>query len=293
MLVARKIATFRIACLIPDKLYIKIVFWGRTGYRLNLSNPKSFNEKLQWLKMYYHRPEMIRMVDKYDAKEYISSVIGEEYIIPTIGVWDHFDEIDFDRLPDKFVLKCTHDSGGVVICKDKTTFEKSKARDKLERALRKKYYYHGREWPYKFVKPRIIAEKYIEFNETENENNGVIDYKLLCFNGEFKIAFTCTDRYKSDGLKVTFFNRNWEKQMFERHYPMDHKNIPWPTSFEKMIELAEKLSEGYPFLRVDFYEINNRPLFGELTFFPGNGFEEFSPIEWDFKLGEWIKLPPK
>ena len=290
----------------PDSLFLKYYYFVNTKKRLNLRNPQSFNEKLQWLKLYDRKPLYTQMVDKYEAKSYVAEVIGQQYIIPTIGVWDNFDEIDFERLPNTFVLKCTHDSGGLIICKDKSKLDYNNARKKIESSLRRNYFYFNREWPYKNVKPRIIAEKYmvdeIDYkNDTSNvkmENQNVeahesalVDYKLMCFNGEFKCCFTCTDRFNGSGLKVTFFDRQWNKMPFERHYPKDNREIKKPQNFEEMIGLAEKLSINIPFVRVDFYEINGRIYFGELTFFPGSGIEEFTPETWDYTLGSWINLP--
>ena len=274
-----------------DELYLKIIYKSLFGEELDLNNPITFNQKLQWLKLNNRYPEMVRMVDKYDAKEYVSGVIGEEYIIPTYGVWKRFDDIDFGSLPNQFVLKCTHDSGGLVICKDKSKLDMNIARKKINKCLKRNYYWFGREWPYKNVKPRIIAEKYmVDEAVMEDAVEELTDYKLMCFNGRSEMAFTCTDRYDSDGLKVTFFDRDWNKLPFERHYPSSKKSIPKPKNYEKMIELSEVLSKGIPFIRVDFYESNDKIYFGELTFYPGTGLEEFTPEIWDKKLGDMIDL---
>lgn len=276
----------------PDSMYLKLRYRSRIKKRLNLKNPKTFNEKIQWLKLHDRNPEYIKLVDKYAVKEYVASIIGEQYIIPTLGVWDTFGEIDFDTLPNKFVLKCTHDSGGVVICEDKSTFDVDNAREKLEKSLKKNYYKLGREWPYKGVKPCIIAEKYLDINEDECSSNikDITDYKLMCFNGKVRCTFTCTERHESSGLKVTFFDNDWNKMPFERHYPSSDKLIKPPKQFKEMIKLAEKLSEKIPFVRIDFYEHGNKIYFGEMTFYPGSGMEEFTPEEWDYKLGEMIQL---
>lgn len=273
-----------------DEAYLIRRYRASLGCDLNLSQPKTFNEKLQWLKLHNRRPEYTTMVDKYAVKQLVADKIGEEYVIPTLGVWDRFDDIDFNDLPDQFVLKCTHDSGGLVICNDKSKFNIKLARSKIERSLKHNYYLMGREWPYKNVKPRIIAEQYMEDNPDSRE---LTDYKLMCFNGKVKCSFTCTSRYAKDGLKVTFFDTNWEKMPFERHYPAELANICKPKSYEEMIRLAEKLADKIPFVRIDFYEIKGKPYFGEMTFFPGNGMEEFTPEEWDETLGSWIELPNK
>lgn len=271
---------------LPDKVYLKTIYKILVGKKLNLQKPKTFNEKLQWLKLYDRNPEYIKMVDKYEAKNYVAKIIGEKYIIPTIGIWDKFDDINFDKMPNQFVLKCTHDSGGLVICRDKSEFNINEAKKKINKSLKRNYFYSGREWPYKQIKPRIIAEEYVE----EEVNKELVDYKLMSFNGKVKTIFTCTNRYSKDGMHITFFNRNWDKLPFERKYPSDKVNIDKPVTFDEMIELAEKLSNKIPFLRVDFYEVNGKIYFGELTFYPGSGFEKFEPEEWDYNLGKWIKL---
>jgi len=274
-----------ISHLFSDKLYIKIQYKATFKRKLNLKNPTSFNEKLQWLKLYNRKPEYSTMVDKFEVKDYVASIIGEQYIVPTLGVWDSFDEIDFESLPSKFVLKCTHDSGSVIICRDKSIFDKKSAKLKIEKKLKSNLFWHGREWPYKNVRPRIIAEPLMQDEEGELK-----DYKIMCFNGVARCAFVCSDRFSEKGLHVTFFDRNWNVMPFERSFPSVKEGLPQPQNYKKMIELSEILSKDIPFVRVDFYEIDGQIYFGELTFFPGNGMEQFQPEEWDYKLGEWIEL---
>ena len=270
-----------------DKKYLKYRYKIQMKKELNLDNPKTFNEKMQWLKLYDHNPEYTKMVDKYEVKEYISKIIGKKYIIPTIGIYENFDDINFESLPNKFVMKCTHDSGSVCICKDKTQMNINEYRKKIEKSLKINYYYSGREWPYKNVKPRIIIEKYLD----DLSDNQINDYKFMCFNGKVECSFVCTERDNKDkGLAVTFFNREWKKLPFQRHYRNSNKKIEKPINYDKMIVLAEKLSQGIPFIRVDFYEVDKKVYFGELTLYPGSGFEEFTPEEWDYKLGELIDL---
>ena len=259
--------------IVPDKLFLYINFYGYIGHKLNLENPKSFNEKLQWIKLYNRKPEYREMVDKYEAKNYVARMIGEEYIIPTLGVWDRFEDIDFNELPEQFVLKCTHDSGGLVICPDKSKLDIEKARKKINKSLRRNYFWHGREWPYKDLKPRIIAEEFM----VDESGVELKDYKLMCFNGEYKATFVCSDRYSEKGLHTT--------------YPYLKEGLPKPQSYEKMIELAEILAKDIPFVRIDFYEIYGKIYFGEITFFPGSGNAEFVPSKWDEIVGSWIKLP--
>lgn len=273
---------------LDDETYIKLIYWARMGKRLNLKNPTSFNEKLQWLKLYDRRPEYSRMVDKYEAKKYVSEIIGEEYIIPTLGVWDTFDDINFDSLPDQFVLKCIHDSGGLVICRDKATFDISYARNIINKSLKNNYYLHAREWPYKNVKPRIIAEQYM----VDESGYELKDYKLFCFDGFAKAMFIASDRYKKgEETKFDFFDMDFKHLPFTNGHPNATHEIKRPESFEKMKELAAKLSEGIPQVRVDFYDINGQIYFGELTLSHWSGMVPFEPEEWDYKFGEWIKLP--
>ncbi len=416
---------------LSDEEFLKRKYRLTMGHDLDLEDPKTFNEKLQWLKLYDRKPEYTTMVDKFSAKSWVEERIGKEYLIPTLGVWDHFDDIDFDKLPNQFVLKCTHDSGGLVIVKDKATLDISKAKKKIESCLKRNFYWMGREWPYKNVAPRIIAEQYMTdesgielkdykiFNfsgepklievdydrfvahkrnlyttdwqyieaaiqyhadptrrierpkqlekmmelartlsagiphvrtdfyciddriyfgeltfyhesgfgkftpesfdeemgkwislptgggyilisdfavfvlreENPKSDEELMDYKFMCFGGKVKCIFTVTERFSEDGMKVTFFDPDWNPLLFERHYPQSTVPIPKPLLFEKMIELAERLSEGIPFVRVDFYESDGQIYFGEMTFYPGSGFEEFTPEEWDETLGDWIELP--
>lgn len=273
---------------IPDRVFLKIAYRCRTGLKLDLDNPKRFNEKLQWLKLHDRQERYVDYVDKYAVRKHIADLIGEEHLIPLVGVWDSVDDIDFDELPDRCVLKCTHDSGGVVIFERGKT-DIAKAKRTLRNALRSDYYLRGREWPYKMVKRRILAE---QFMSNEDADKGLTDYKFMCFNGTPKMLFTCTGR-TAMGVNVTFLDMNWNRLPFERHYPADPAEIKKPKTFEQMITIAEKLSADMPFVRVDLYEINGQVYFGELTLYPGCGFEEFRPDEWDEKIGAMITLPNK
>lgn len=275
---------------LSDEQYLKMIYRGTIGKRLDLKNPKTFNEKLQWLKLYNRKPEYTMMVDKYAVREYIKEKLGEEYLIPLLGVWDSSDDIDFDKLPNQFVLKCNHNSGlGMCICKDKSKLDIDKVKKELKKGLEEDYYLTSREWPYKDVPRKIIAEKYME----EKSNTELNDYKLMCFNGKVRCSFVCSERFSDDGLRVTFFDKDWNVMPFERHYPKSVNAIEKPKTYEKMVEFAEILSKDIPFVRVDFYEISGKLYFGELTFFPGSGYEEFEPEEWDYVVGNWIKLPKK
>ncbi len=270
----------------PDEKFLKKKFKAVMGKGLDLENPITFNEKLQWLKLYDRKPEYTMMADKYEVRKYIANRLGEEYLIPLIGVWDNPDDIDFDKLPDKFVLKCNHNSGlGMCICKDKSKLNIKKVKRKLKKGLKQDYYLTCREWPYKEIKRKIIAEKYMEDSTGE-----LMDYKFMCFNGKVKCIFTCTERFDNDGLKVTFFDTNWRKLNFKRHYPTSEIDISKPENLDEMICFAEMLSKDINFLRVDFYNINGKIYFGELTFFPGSGYEEFTPESVDEELGNLINI---
>ena len=272
-----------------DETYLKILYQAYIGHKLNLENPKGFNEKLQWLKLYDRQERYVELVDKYLVKDFVERKIGKEYVIPTLGIWDSVDDIDFSNLPNQFVLKCNHDSGGVIICKDKERLDISAIKNKLTRRLKMDFFFSGREWPYKSVKRKIIAEAYINDGINEDLN----DYKFMCFNGVVRNSFVCTERRSGDGLKVTFFDKEWNKMPFERHYPVSNKKIDKPENYEKMIILAEVLAKDIPFVRVDFYDVNGKIYFGEMTFYPGSGFEEFTPFDWDTRMGSWLILPKK
>ena len=218
------------------------------------------------------------MVDKFLAKKYVASIIGQEHIIPTLGVWSHFDDIDFDELPTQFVLKCTHDSGGLVVCKDKNNLNKKAAKKKIENSMKTNYYKGGREWPYKNVKPQIIAEEYME----DISGNGLTDYKFYCFNGDPKYLYVSNGMDNHETARLSFLTMNWEKAPFGRSDYLEFEVLPpKPAKFDEMVKIAKSLSSGHPFLRVDLYEINNKVYFSELTFSPCGGFMPFVPEEWD------------
>lgn len=269
-----------------DEKYIKRMFKLEMGYELDLENPKTFNEKLQWLKLYNRNPEYTVMVDKYLSKQYVADRIGEEYVVPLYGVWDSFDEIDFDSLPEKFVLKTTQDCGGVVVCTDKNKIDKKKTKEFLEKHLRREYFYHCREWPYKDVKPRIIAEKFLK-----DEENAILPvYKIMCFDGEPKIIQTIQND-KQPNESIDYFDTDWNILEIRQNYPNSPVPISRPRKLEEMLCVAKKLSGKTPFIRIDLYSVNGEIYFSEFTFFSDAGFAAFTPREWDNKLGEWIVLP--
>lgn len=274
------------APIIPDRLYLKMLFRLHMGYNLNLDNPQTFSEKLQWLKLYNRKPEHTRMVDKYEAKKYVAENIGQEYIIPTLGVWNSVDDINFDALPNQFVLKTTHGGGntGVIICRDKSTLDIPKAKAKLKKSLGKCIYRQFREWPYKNVKRRIIAETLIGDGQMN-------DYKFFCFDGDVKLCQVISGREST--MSIDFFDKEWRHQPFHepKEYPFSVHEITKPKLYDKMWDIARSLCIEHCFIRVDLYEANDHIYFGELTFFPTSGMGGFDPKEWDYTLGQWIKLP--
>lgn len=278
----------RVLIPIPDALYLKFFYKMYMDRVLNLDNPQTFTEKIQWLKLYDRNPLYTQMVDKHLAKEYVASIIGEEFIIPTIGVWDKFDDIDFSKLPQQFVLKVTHDSGGLVICKDKDKMDVKAARKKINKALRTNYYITSKEWPYKNVKRRIIAEKFM----VDESGYELKDYKFFCFDGKVKALFVATDRaVEGEETKFDFFDEDFKHLPIRNGHPNANRDIPKPEHFEQMKAIAEKLSQGIAHVRVDLYNINGKIYFGELTFAHFCGWVPFEPEEWDYKFGSWINLP--
>lgn len=276
--------------ILSDKMFLSLKYKNAFGRKLSLSNASSFNEKLQWLKLYDRRPEYTIMVDKYKVRGHIANMIGEQYLIPLIGVWDSPDEIDFDALPDQFALKCNHNSGtGMCICSDKAKLDISSVKKELRKGLKQNYYMRWREWPYKNVPRRILAEKYMKSDE-----GGLTDYKIHCFNGIPKIVLVCKDRFTEKGLTEDFFSADWEHLDIRRpKIPNARGHIEKPEELSQMLQLATTLACGIPFLRVDFYIIDHKIYFSELTFFPASGFEHFVPGKWDNTLGDWLQLPDK
>ena len=272
---------------LQDKQFLKLRYWLEMERRLNLEPPQTFNEKLQWLKLYDRNPEYVKMVDKYEVRKYIAEKIGEEYLIPLLGVWDSFDEIDFEKLPNQFVLKCTHDSGGLVICKDKSRLDIAKTKKKINKCLKRNFYYITREWPYRNVKPRIIAEQYM----VPESGADIADYKVHNFNGKSGLVLVCDGRFSPEGLTEDFYDISWNHMNIKRpDIPNKQKQHQRPATLEKMIELSEILAKDIPFVRTDFYEIDGKIYFGEITFFPASGMKAFVPEKWDYKFGGMILL---
>ncbi len=291
-----------------DRKYLEKIFKAVMGYSLDLDNPKTFNEKIQWLKLNDRKPEYTMMVDKFKVRDYIAEKIGNEYLVPLLGVWDDPNQINFEKLPNQFVLKCNHNSGlGMCICKDKTKLNFNEVRANLRNGLNQDYYLTGREWPYKNVSRKIICEKYMEDAESQkifdckvkencNENKVKLkelkDYKFFCFDGKVKLFKIDYDRFVYH--RANYYDGTDKRLLYfgEEVCPPDfERQLDIPVNINDMISLAEKLSEGFPFLRVDFYNVKNRIFFGELTFYPASGFGRFVPPEWDEKIGSWLRLP--
>lgn len=280
---------FRLSFLFPDKFYLKMMYRLELKEKLDLDNPKKFNEKLQWLKLYYHRPDLVTMADKIAVKAYVASKIGEEYVVPLLGEWSGVDEIEWENLPERFVLKTNHDGGnyGVVICKDKASFDKKKAKRRLRSSLRRNTYLLGREWPYKDIPRKVFAEQYLD----SGKNEGMLDYKFMCFDGKVKLLFVSSERESKTGVKFDYFDCDFNHLDVHHLTPNADKPPKRPENFELMKKLAEKLSEGLPHVRVDLYEINGRVYFGEYTFFSHGGWAKFYPEEYDYILGSYLNLP--
>jgi len=272
--------------IISDALYLKVYYRLMTREKLDLKNPKTFNQKTQWLKLHNTDERYTQMVDKYGVREIIEKELGREYLIPLLGVWNEFDDIEFEKLPGQFVLKTTHDSESIVICKDKSAFDIESARKKLSSALRRNYFYRGREYPYKNVKPRIICEQYM----VDESGTELKDYKFFCFNGEPKLFFVASGRFAD--LKFAYYDMELNRLPFNTgKYGHSEETITKIESFNTMVEITRKFSKGIPFVRVDLYNINGKIYFGEFTFHHDGGISPFHPQEWDRKLGDLIRLP--
>lgn len=276
----------KMGAFIPDRLFLEVHFLNKTGYKLNLDNPKTFNEKLQWLKLNDRHPEYTKMVDKATAKDYVASVVGDKFIIPTYGVWNNVEDIEWGKLPNKFVVKSTGDSGGVVVCKDKNKFDIAAATSKLKKLGSRKYYNQNREYPYRDVPHRYIAEALLE----NGKDTDIPDYKIFCFNGVPYYIQVDVDRSVHHCRNI--YDTNWNLQDLQIEFPnITDRIIEKPQNLETMLELAKMLSQDKVHVRVDLYNIDGNIYFGELTFFHGSGIEKFKPIEWDYKFGELLHLP--
>ncbi len=275
---------------LPDSLYLKIMFRLKMGYKLNLKNPQTFNEKLQWLKLYNRKPEYTRMVDKSEAKTVAENILGKGYVIPTLGVWDKFEDIDFNSLPDRFVLKTTNGGGGggVIICRDKSKLNLVSAAEQLKSSLKASIYRNLKEWPYKNVKPRILAEKFMV-----DESGELRDYKFYCFNGDPKVFLVASERFSEHRTYFDYFDMDGNHLPFTQGGMNNPITPALPSTFEEMKQVAKKLSHGLPHVRIDLYSVDEKVYFGEFTFFDSSGFEKFTPREWDDTFGGWLRLPKR
>lgn len=273
----------------PDEEYIKRIYKLRLGEEPDLVNPKTFNEKIQWLKLHDRKPLYTAMVDKYEAKKYVAGIIGESHIIPTIGIWDAFDDVDFSSLPERFVLKCTHDSGGLVICRDRSKLDMESTRKKIENCLKNNYYWHNREWPYKDVKPRIIAEEFFE----DKSGNGLTDYKFFCFNGAPEFLYVSKGMDNHSTAMMSFYNMAGEEMPFRRSDYKPFHGAIMPDNLVQMKETATVLAKSVecPFVRIDLYSVGESILFSEITFSPCGGMLPFEPASADLELGKMIHIP--
>lgn len=270
---------------IPDELMLKIEYRMKIGKKLDLKNPKTFNEKLQWLKINDRKPVYTKMADKIGVRDYIAQKIGQEFLVPIYGCWDSVDDIPFDDLPSKFVLKCTHDSGSVILCTDKDKLDRVAVKKKLKKRIKRNPYWWAREWPYKNIKPRIIAEHYL----VDGEHDYLPVYKFFCFNGIPKLIQQIQND-KQENETVDYFDTEWKRLDIKQRFPNSDSPIKKPEQLGKMIEIAQRLSQGTCFLRVDLYVINEQILFSEHTFYTDAGYSIFEPEDWDKTLGEWIDL---
>lgn len=276
----------RLSHALPDRLYLQLKFFSRFKRFVNFRNPRTFNEKLQWLKLNYRVPSDEALVDKFSVKEWVAERIGSEYVIPTLAVHDSLEEIKLEDLPNEFVLKCTHDSGGVMLVRDKSRVDARAISEKLGRSMRRNYFYSGREPQYLNLQPRVIAEPFLE----DTRHGQLIDYKFFCFDGEVKAMFVASDR-SSGHVKFDYFDAEYNSLDLRQPYPNSTVPPEKPAKFEEMLAISRKLSDGHPHVRVDLYEVNGRVYFGEMTFFHFSGLQPFIPSYWDKKFGDWLNLP--
>ncbi len=277
----------RMTYVLPDRLYVFLNYVRNTHSIPNLKHPKTFNEKLQYLKLYNREPRYTAMADKLLMREFVESKVGPGFTVPVLGKWKRFEDIDFDSLPDQFVLKCNHDSGGLCICRSKADFDIEKARARVNRSLKTNYYLQNREWVYKDIEPTVFAEKYIQ----EGPEDVLWDYKFFCFNGTPKVMYKCKDAAKKREQAFFDMDRNFLDLEMEDPRPSIAPELP--PCFEEMKEVATKLSQGVPFLRVDFFFVDGHFYVGELTFFHCGGYSPTKPEHWAVDMGSWIELPKR
>lgn len=271
---------------LSDAAYVKLKYYGMTGKRLNLKTPKGFNEKIQYLKLYNHNPLYIQLADKYNVRKYVAERIGEEYLVKLYQKWDRTEDMDFSKLPDQFVLKCNHDSGSIRIIKNKSEASITELKEYYNQRFQRSAFLYGREWPYKSISPCVIAEEYLI-----DETGELRDYKFFCFNGSVKFFKVDFHRFQNHRANYYDINMNFLpiREMLVPNDPNTH--IDFPNEIDNMMALACKLSQGMPFVRIDFYDVRGQIYFGEMTFYPGSGFDPFIPDEWEKKIGDMLILP--
>ena len=274
----------------PDAMFLKCQYYLMMGERLDVEHPRGFNQKIQWLKLYHRDPLYTRLADKVAVRDVVRERIGEEYLVPLLGAWEHFDDIDLDALPQQFALKCNHDCGSVVLCKDKASFDVAQACAKIEGCLKKNCYYEHpyREWQYRDIPPKVIAEPYL----TDPSGREIDDYKIYCFNGVPRFVSVHSGRFSGKCL-VTFFDMAWNAFPFDVGYERHPPSFPPPERFEEMVSLSAALAKDIPHVRVDWYCLGGKPYFGEMTFTSHGGYHVFNPPEWNATFGDWLTLPPK
>lgn len=287
-LVLAKLLQYASSLFPDDKQYLSLLYRLKIGERLDWDNPQSYTAKLQWMKLYYRNPILSQFIDKYEVKAEVAKRIGAEHVIPTYGVWERAEDIDFEALPEKFVLKGTHDCRSVVLCHDKASFDKDSALEKMDKALRRSNYPSMREWAYKAVKPRIIAEALLEDPSHPEE---LTDYKFFCFNGQVKAIYVATGRNQGN-THADYLDRDFNHLPIFSEHPNAGASIIRPENYDEMVRIAETLSAGFPHVRLDLYSLGDgRIFFGEYTFYHGGGMNQFEPREWDYTFGSWFTLP--
>lgn len=287
---ARKLLGTKLAQILPDQTHVRLNYWACSGKKLRLKEPVTFNEKIQWLKLNDRREVYPICADKLRVRDYVAQKLGEEYLIPLLGSWETAQQVDFDTLPQQFVIKCNHNSGlGMCICKDKSKLDQQKVRKELEAGLKENYYKGGREWSYRDIPRRIVAEAFLS-----DGSGSLADYKIHVFNGEPKFILVCADRFEGSGLTEDFYTPQWEHMDLRRPgIPNAKKPQEKPELLEQMLECARKLAVEFPFVRTDFYVCNGKIYFGEMTFYPASGMVAFDPPQWDETFGSWLQLPVK
>lgn len=271
---------------LPDRLYLQLYYFAKFRKFIDFNNPKTYNEKIQWLKLYDRKAEYHQLVDKYEVRHYVSEAIGEQYLVPLLGVWESEYDVNFDTLPEEFVLKPTHASGEVIIVRNKSALDRARVFGEMREWLSRDYFWVGREWPYKDIKPRIVAEKLID--------DQIVDYKFYCFNGEPKVLYLSRGLENHDTAEISFFDLDFKRMPFGRsdYRPFSQEPVK-PDNYREMLDIVRKLAKDFSFIRVDLYSVSGQVYFSELTFYPAGGYMPFSPREWDNTLGEWIILPPR